>query len=167
MLVLLNWLGFEAYPIYDNLPITAAQKEDPTQLLDAFKNISNLKETFSSLGWYALGSKTQSEFYHKHNSVANDCSFTNKEEIVKFLYLTHNQNTRVLEHLLKEMQDTTSMADILCMACVCEGTVHSEEISKQYFESIKTVKQVDAINCSRINSKSRCRGRGQGSQSQS
>ena len=47
---ILNWLGIEAYPIYDNLPMTAAQKEDPTQLLDAFKNISNLKETFFSLG---------------------------------------------------------------------------------------------------------------------
>ena len=49
------------------------------------------------LSWYALGSiysgafKTQLEFYHKLNSVANDCNFTNKDKIVKFLYLTHNQ----------------------------------------------------------------------------
>ena len=46
-------------------------------------------------------------------SVANDCNFTNKDEIVKFLYLTHNQNTRVREHLLKELMDTTSLADML------------------------------------------------------
>ena len=39
-----------------------------------------------------------------------------------------------------------SMTDMLHMAHVCEGTVYSEEISKQYLESIKTVKQVDAIN---------------------
>ena len=26
-------------------------------------------------------------------------NFTNKDEIVKFLYLNHNQNTRVREHL--------------------------------------------------------------------
>ena len=93
--------------------------------------------------WYALGSiysgafKTQSEFYHKFNSVANDCSFINKDEIVKCLYVTHNQNTRVREHLLKELTDTTSLADILRMAKVCEGTVHSEEISKQYLELVK------------------------------
>ena len=57
--------------------------------------------------------KTQSEFYHKLNSAANDCNFTNKDDIVKFLYLTHNQNTRVHEHLLKELTDTTSLADML------------------------------------------------------
>ena len=47
------------------------------------------------------------------------------------------------------------------MACVCEGTVHSEEISKQYLESVKTVKQVDAIHqCN--NRKSKHKGRGCG-----
>ena len=60
------------------------------------------------------------------NSVVNDCNFTNKDEILKFLYLTHNQNTRVREHLLKELTDTTSLADMLGMARVCVGTVHSE-----------------------------------------
>ena len=101
-------------------------------------------------------------FYHKLNSVANDCSFTNKEEIVKFLFLTHNQNTRVCEHLLKEMQDTTNMTDMLGMAHVCEGTVYTEEISKQYLESIKTVKQVDAINqCQTSASKGRGCGKSQ------
>ena len=31
---------------------------------------------------------------------------------MKFLYLTHNQNIRVCEHLLKELTDTTSLADM-------------------------------------------------------
>ena len=62
------------------------------------------------------------------------------------MYLTHNQNTSVGEHLLKEFTDITSLADMLRMAHVCEGTVHSEEISKQYLELVKTVKQVDAIH---------------------
>ena len=169
---ILNWLGVEAYPVYDNLPIIEAQKQDPDQLLAAFeKYFKPERNIFQS--WYALGSihsgafKTQSEFYHKLNSVANDCSFTNKEEIVKFLFLTHNQNTRVCEHLLKEMQDTTSMTDMLHMAHVCEGTVYSEEILKQYLESIKTAKQVDAIHQhQRSASKGRGCGRGCG-QSQS
>ena len=129
----MNWLGIESYPVYDNLPITEAQKQDPNQLLAAFeKYFKPERNIFQS--WYALGFiysgtfKTQSEFYHKLNSVANDCSFTNKEELVKFLFLTHNQNTRVCEHLLKEMQDMASMTDMLCMVCVCKGTVYSEEI---------------------------------------
>ena len=73
-------------------------------------------------------------------------NFVNKEEIVKFQNLTHNQNTRVREHLLKEMTDTTSLTDMLRMGRVCEGTVHSEEMFKQYLDSVKTVKQVDAIH---------------------
>ena len=147
----MNWLGVEAYPIHNNLSISEDDKKDPSKLLNAFEHYFKHEcDIFQS--WYALGSmyssafKTQSEFYHKLNSVANDCNFTDKEEIVKFLYLTHNQNTRVREHLLKELTDTTSLADMLRMARVCEGTVHSEEISKQYLESVKTVKQVDAVH---------------------
>ena len=65
---------------------------------------------------------------------------------MKFVYLIHNQNTRVREHLLKELTDTTSLADVLRMARACEGTVHPEEIFRQYLELMKTVKQVDAIH---------------------
>ena len=90
---ILNWLGIEAYPVY-NLPITD-DKQDPSKLLRAFeKYFKPERNIFQS--WYALGSiysgafKTQSEFYHKLNCVANDSNFANKDEIVKFLYLTHN-----------------------------------------------------------------------------
>ena len=48
---------------------------------------------------------------------------------------------------------------MLRMARVCEGTVHSEEISKQYLESVKTVKQVDAIH-QHNNKRSRSNGKG-------
>ena len=88
--------------------------------------------------------KTQSGFYHKLTSVVNDCNFTNKDKIIKFLYLTHNQNTCVREHLLKDMTDTTGLNDMLQTARVCEGPVHSGELSKQYLES--TVKQIDSVN---------------------
>ena len=163
---ILKWLGIEAYPVYDNLPISEKDKQDPSKLLDAFEQY--LKPEWNIYqSWYSLGSiysrafKTQSYFYHKLNSVANDCNFINKDEIVKFLYLTHNQNTRVCEHLLKELTDTTSLADMLRMARVCEGTVHSEEISKQYLESVKTVKQVDAIH-QHNHKRSRSNGKGHG-----
>ena len=173
---ILNWLGIEAYPVYDSLPISEEDKQDPSKLLHAFEQyFKPERNIFQS--WYSLGSiyngafKTQSDFYHKLNSVANDCNFTNKGEIVKFLYLTHNQNTRVHEHLLKELTDTTSLADMLRMARVCEGTVHSEEISKQYLESVKMVKQVDAIHqCNNKGSRSNgkgCGGHRSHSQSQS
>ena len=152
----------EVYPVYDNLPISEDDEKDPTKLLDVFEcYFKPERNIFQS--WYALGFiysgvyETQSEFYHKLNSVAN-CNFTNKDKIVKFLYLTHNQNTRVCEHLLKELMDAASLADVLRMARVCEGTFHSEEISKQYLESVKTVKQVNAIH--RKNNRPKSNGRG-------
>ena len=102
---ILNWLGVEAYPVYDNLPISEDDKKDPTKLLDVFecyfKPERNIFQSRYALGFIYSGAyKTQSKFYHKLNSVANNCNFTNKDKIVKFLYLTHNQNTRVHEHLL-------------------------------------------------------------------
>ena len=85
---ILNWLGMEAYPVYDNLPISEDDKKDPTKLLDVFEcYFKQERNIFQS--WYALSSvysgayKTQSKFYHKLNSVANDCNFTNKDEIVE------------------------------------------------------------------------------------
>ena len=143
-----------------------AQKEDPEQLLVAFEKYfkpeCNVFQSWCTLGSiYTNAFKTQSEFYHKLNTVANDCQFENKEEIVKFLFLTHNQNTHLREHLLKEMQDTTSVTDMLQMACMCVGTMHCKELSKQYLESIKTVKQVDSIR-TRSTSKGRGHGRGCG-----
>ena len=88
---ILNWFVVEAYPIYDNLSISEDDKKDPSKLLDAFESYFQPEcNIFQS--WYALGSiysgafKTQSKFYHKLNSVANDCNFTNKDEIVKYLY---------------------------------------------------------------------------------
>ena len=47
------------------------------------------------------------------------------------------------------------------MAHMCEGTMHSKELPKQYLESIKTVKQVDSIR-TRSTSKGRGHGRGHG-----
>ena len=34
---ILNWLGVEAYQVYDNLPISDDNKKDPTKLLDVFE----------------------------------------------------------------------------------------------------------------------------------
>ena len=51
---------------------------------------------------------------------------------------------------------------MLMMARVCEATVHSEEISKQYLESVKTVKQVDAIHHQHNNNNDRSKSKGRG-----
>ena len=52
---ILNWLGTESYPVYDNLPISDEDKKDPSKLLDAFEcYFKPERNIFQS--WYTLGS---------------------------------------------------------------------------------------------------------------
>ena len=73
-------------------------KDLPDKVLDAFSNyLKPERNVFHS--WYTLRSiysnqfKTQSDFYNCLQSVAKECNFSNSEEVVKFLFLTHNNNT--------------------------------------------------------------------------
>ena len=147
---ILNWLGDEAFLIYDNLTSEDATHKDlPDKVLDAFSNyLRPERNVFHS--WYTLGSiysnqfNTQSDFYNHLQSVAKECNFSNSEEVVKFLFLTHNNNTCVCEDLLKEMKEDTSLATMLNITRISEGTIHSEELSKQYLDTIKVSnKQID------------------------
>ena len=77
-----------------------------------------------------------------------ECSFENPDEVVKFLFLTHNQNARVHEELLKSMKDADGLNDILGYAHLVEGTQHSESLSKAYLDTVKILNssvKVDAI----------------------
>ena len=161
---ILNWLGDDAFLVYDNLTFAEPMDKDlPNKVLDAFSNYLKLeRNVFYS--WYMLGSiysnqfKTQSDFYNHLQCVAKECNFSNSEEIVKFLFLTHNNNTRVREDLLKEMKEDTSLATLLDIVQISEGTIHSEELSKQYLDTIKVSnKQIDSVWKPRSKSGSRNR----------
>ena len=79
--------------------------------------------------------------------VVKDCQFEKPDEIVKFLFLTHNQNPKVREELLKSVKEGDGLNDILGYACPVEGTQHSEHLSKVYLDSVKpSNKTVDAVN---------------------
>ena len=133
---ILNWLGDEVFLIYDNLTFTEpAHKELPDKVLDAFSNYLKLEmNVFHS--WYTLGSiysnqfKTQSDFYNHLQCVAKECNFSSHDEVVKFLFLTHNNNTHVCEDFLKEMKEDTTLATMLNIVRISEGTICSEELSK-------------------------------------
>ena len=76
----------------------------------------------------------------KLRDVIRDCGFDHavKTEIIKFLFLTHNQNLHVREELLKNMKDGDSLPHaILGYAKHIEGTQHSEHLSKVYLDTIK------------------------------
>ena len=159
---ILNWLGDEAFLIYGNLTFTEpAHKELPDKVLDAFSNyLKPEMNVFHS--WYTLGSiysnqfKTQSDFYNRLQCVAKECNFSSCDKVVKFLFLTHNNNTCVHEDLLKEMKEDTTLATMLNIAQISEGTIHSKELSKQYLDTIKVRnKQIDSVKKSRSKSGSR------------
>ena len=161
---ILNWLGNDAFLIYDNLTFAEPTDKDlPNKVLDAFSNyLKPERNVFHS--WYTLGSiysnqfKTQSDFYNHLQCVAKECNFSNSEEIVKFLFLTHNNNIHVHEDLLKEMKEDTSLATMLNIVWISEGTIHSEELSKQYLDTIKVSnKQIDSVQKPRSKSGSRNR----------
>ena len=133
---ILNWLGDNAYEVYKNIHWEeAAHKDNPDHVLKAFEKYFKPEQNqFHS--WYILGSiysgqfKCQNDFLNRLKEIARDCSFMYVDEIICFLFLTHNQNTRVREELLKMMKTTDSLQDALQIACLAEGTMHSEELSK-------------------------------------
>ena len=62
------------------------------------------------------------------------------------------------EDLLKEMKEDTSLATMLNIVQISEGTIHSEELSKQYLDTIKVSnKQIDSVQKPRSKSGSRNR----------
>ena len=72
-------------------------------------------------GIYNSQFKSQSEFMVGLHECVRQCSFKKLDEVVKFLFLTHNQNACVHEELLKSMKDN-SLNDVLGHAHLIEGT---------------------------------------------
>ena len=84
----------------------------------------------------------------KLHECVRECSFEKPGEVVKFLFLKHNQNARVHEELLKSMKDSNALNDILGYTCLAEGTQHSESVSKAYLDTVKILNssvKVDAV----------------------
>ena len=103
--------------------------------------------------WYELGSlyssqlKNQSDFLNKLIDVSKDCNLNNPSELVKFLFLVHNQNAHVHENLLKDMKSKCTLQDYLWIAKLTEGTVHVEKLGQNFFANVdKDSQNVDAVN---------------------
>ena len=129
---ILNWMGDSAFEVYNNfvwdLP---ADKDDPNKVLTQFKNYFKPAQNVYHC-WYMLRGlnssqfKSQSDLMIRLRDVVKDCQFKKPDEIVKFLFLTHNQNPKVREELLKSMKEGDGLNDILDYARLVEGNQHSE-----------------------------------------
>ena len=121
---ILNWLGDTAFEIYGNFIWTAAaDKDDPLKVLKAFEDYFKLVQNkyhcwYSLSGIYSSQFRSQSEFMVKLCECVRECLFEKSDEVVKLLFLTHNQNTHVGEEPLKSMKDSNGLNDILGYACL-------------------------------------------------
>ena len=119
----------------------------------------NLKITLSQLkmsiivgicsaGYIPLSSNlSSSDFMIRLRDIVKNCQFEKPDEIVKFLFLTHNQNPKVREELLKPMKEGDGLNDILGYAHLVEGNQHSEHLSKMYLDSVKpSNKTIEAVD---------------------
>ena len=94
----LNWLGDHSYEPINTIdfPLTKSK----TVLKDVIEQFNLYfkpsQSTFQS--WYELGSlysaqfKSQSDFLNKLIDVFNACNLDSPNELMKFLFLVHNQN---------------------------------------------------------------------------
>ena len=132
----LNWLGLKSYQVFNNLN-SDAEGKDKSKIDDVlFMFEKHFKPTLSVLQLcYQLGSiyssQDHTEYISKLCDVANDWSFANKDEIVKFLFLIHNTNERVKDQLIDKMKTTDTLTDILQLAKTVELIVQMETLSKQ------------------------------------
>ena len=89
---------------------------------------------------------------------ANDCSFANKDKIVKFLFLICNTNEKVKDQLIEKMKTTDTLTDILQLAKTVESMVQKETLSKEFLQNVgklNTTTEVHAVQ-KHHHSKNKC-----------
>ena len=158
--IFLNWLGDCSYELINTIefPLTKIKSvlKDLIEQFDLYFKPS--QSTFQS--WYELGSlyssqfKNQSDFLNKLIDVSKDCNLNNPNELVKFLFLVHNQNAHVCENLLKDMKPDCTLQDCLQIAKLTGGTVHVEKLGQNFLTNVdKHNQNVDAVDRGRPKSK--------------
>ena len=107
------------------------EDKDKKKLINVFEVLGgHFKPTQSVLqSWYQLGSayssqcKDQTEFLNKLKDIATDCSFSNKEEVIKFLFLIHNTNERDEDYLIEHLKPENTLATVVQLTKIVESTV--------------------------------------------
>ena len=99
----LSWTGDKGFQLYKNIDWerTGYNKDKWEDVVKAFGEEFKPCQTVMQ-SWYQLGNlysshcKDQTEFMTRIKELAKEGGFTNQEEIIKFLFLIHN-NTKVRE----------------------------------------------------------------------
>ena len=89
--------------------------------------------------------------------LSNACEFTNHEEIIKFMFLTHNTCKRVQEQLLNEVIKAMFISNMLNIAQKVEVIIQSEHYT-QNLHNGKTSQNVEVNNVKHRSHSRSCRG---------
>ena len=65
---------------------------------------------------YSSQCKDQLEFLNKLKDAAVGCSFSNKDKVIKFLFLFHNTNESIKDYLTEHMTPENTLANVLQLA---------------------------------------------------
>ena len=151
--VLLNWFADHLYELINTIEFPPGKsKEVLNDVIEQFESYFKPSQSTFQL-WYELRSpyssqfKGQNDFLNKLLDVSKDYELDNPNELVKFLFLVHNQNSHVRENLLKEMKSDSTLQDCLHIAKLTKGTVHVEKLGRNFLANVEKQDQnVDAVN---------------------
>ena len=153
MSVFLNWFGDHFYELINTIEFPPGQSKDVlNEVIEQFESYFKPSQSTFQL-WYELRFlyssqfKNQNDFLNKLLDVSKDCELDNPNELVKFLFLVHSQNSPVCENLLKDMKSDSTLQDCLCIAKLTKDTVHVEKLGQIFLANVEKHDQnVDAVN---------------------
>ena len=149
----LNWLGPKSYEVYEDLAMEPGEnKKKCEDLLKAFEQYfrptqSLFQNWYQLRGLYSGLCKSQGDFMRQLKEIAKEFSFTNLDEFIKFLFLTHNQNSRDRDALLDRMKATDIPAQCLAIAKTVDSMMETEKLSKSFLHNINKpeMSEVDSV----------------------
>ena len=166
--MLLNWMTDKGQKIYKEQLVFRTEepdKKDKEKLKDVLEVFEAHFTPLQSMihSWYNLGAlhshhcKDQADFMSQLRSLANDCAFTNADEVVKFLFLIHNSHKCVQDQLLKDVTKNSSLTDCLQSVRRIKAHIQTEKLADKMHNNMSDNVSVDAFKKSKPG-----RGCGQG-----
>ena len=166
---ILGWLGDKGFNLYEAIDWDGIGKDKQLykEVLDAFE--SHFKPCQTAMhSWYQLGSvysnqcKNQTEFMQKLKEIAQETGFNPavRDELIKFLFVTHNTDQKVREYLLDKADPEKTCQDFLKLAKTVESLVKTENMSRELLAGAGKV-PVGAIAKQKDSSQSQSLGKGQ------
>ena len=137
---ILGWLRDKGFNLYEAIDWEGIGKSKQLykEVLDAFE--AHFKPCQTAMhSWYQLGSvysnqcKNQTEFMQKLKEIALETGFRPavRDELIKFLFVTHNTDQKVRVYLLDKADPEKTCQDFLKLAKTVESLVKTENMSRE------------------------------------